>query len=419
VDPAQIGRDLVLLAELAVGSAEVVAAVVAMHAAVLAGVAVHRWQRSHAEVLPTLPSHAEALRHAPDEATRFFAAVHDLTMTVTEAWNAARARHDTVALEEVLRRDRLATLHEEVEAACSDLLAVLHGYRDCAGQLPLDLSEGVWRHDTRHNYRTETYTTTTSDGKGGTRTQVKTRQVYDSTDHSFTFRPAAAEELHERLRRWLAAFGRAHLPLLGLHAREVDIGRLAPAERSFLERLVRHTVLEDDEATVSDEALSTWVNQWLLGTRIDRRLATFRGAGEALGSSVEAAFVVIHDSDPVFRERTRSRTHRGPPGFRAHQRLHAQLVRAGDAWGAVERMMGTAVHRGRELVAWASDPGEVEDDHDYMAVAVEIYEAAFPDSELRVDQLPTWGPKLGAGAVAGLVGGLAAYLLHPAGPLSW
>ena len=380
------------------------------------GLGVHWWQRRTAEVLPTLPSHAEALRRPPDEATRFFSSVHELTMTITEAWNAARARGG-VSLEEVVKRERLAQIVRELELSGGQLRQRLGGYERLADALPIPLMASVWTYEFDHNYRTETYTTTETDSQGKSRTVTKTRQVYDSTDHTFTFDARAARRAEQALRQWLGAFRGADLPMLHLHGRFVDVGLIDPVERSFLERLVRHTVLEDPEATVDEADLSHWVNQWLVGTRIDAKLTAFGEAGEVVAGAVDRSFVTIHASAPRFHERTGSRTHPGPAGYQAHASLKEQLFTMQGAWQAAWNMMGVPVSHGRKLLAWAQDPGEIEPDTDYVELAATAYETAFPGSELTVDQLPTWGPKL-LGAFLGAVGGgTLTGLLHPAGPL--
>ncbi|MCA9569604.1 MAG: hypothetical protein KC656_17280 [Myxococcales bacterium] len=93
----------------------------------LAHAALRRVEQRRLNALPALPSHGEAVVGAEDPGVRFFAAVHDLTMTVTEAWNTTRIRGGSV--EERIKRDHLAGVADRVHTGADELLRVLEPYR--------------------------------------------------------------------------------------------------------------------------------------------------------------------------------------------------------------------------------------------------------------------------------------------------
>jgi hypothetical protein len=398
---------------------ELVAGVAGLLIGVAFGGIVHWRQTLRSRVLPMLPSHAEALRGEPDEATRFFAAAHEVTMSVTEAWNAARARSSGARVETVIRREVLRRHRDALVRAESALRSRLQGFAQLADRLPLDVLSAMWSYRSRDNYRTVTYTTTSTDSKGRTRTQIRTRRVYDSTDHWFDFDRSSGRRAQLLTRSWLETRGRTALTALGVRERRVDVARLAPAERSFLERLVRHTVFEDPEAVVSDGDLDRYANQWLLGTRIDADLQAFIDGGAALGPASEAAFEAMPEQDASFHFCTGSRTHPGPRGYpeftRARDRMQAALA----AWSSVRSLLSTCVTNAHQLVAMADDPETVEWDREYAELAIALYEEAFPESALEIDQLTRGRRTIAWSALVALLGGALVYAVHPAGPLSW
>lgn len=400
-------------------NAEAVTGLVAGSSALVGGGATHWWQLRRSRVLPTLPSHAQALARPPDEATRFFSAVHELAMGVTEAWNAVRARESGGEVEEVIKRDVLRQHRDAIVESGAALRERLADYAHRAQELPLVAYDEVWSYDNRHNYRTETYTVTTTDSEGRTKTETRTRQVYVNTDHWFSFDANRFAAVERRLREWLRRFAASDLPLLNVHDRRVVIGKLDPAEKSFLERLVRHTVLEDAEAELTDADLEKWANQWLLGTRVDARLRDFATKGRRFEQEHAEIFATVAASESMYHYQTRSKTHSGPPGYRAHQRAGAWLRGAWNAWAAVDGMLETCTTSADELVRFAENPDVIESDRQYAELAVAAYEAAFPESEIEVDQLVSTGKTaLFAGACAVLAAGLT-YALHPAGLALW
>ncbi|MCB9676086.1 MAG: hypothetical protein H6737_13275 [Alphaproteobacteria bacterium] len=402
-------------------NAEVVSGLAGSTSGIGGGLLTHWWQLRKSRVLPTLPSHAEALAREGDEATRFFSAVHELTMTVTEAWNAVRARRSGGRVEEVVKRDVITRCRDDIVGAAAQLRGRLEDYALCAGDVdePRDVLRGVWTYRNHHNYRTETYTVTTTDSKGKSRTETRTRQVYVNTDHWFDFDRTRAEKAERHIRAFLGDWAKVDFQPLHVHGHEVVIAKLTPAERSFLERLVRNTVLEDPEAEVSEADLHHWANQWLLGTRIDASLRAFEENLASMDAHVGTVFRVMYESDAHYHFRTTYKSHSGPPGFQQHASAVAWLAGISAAWGAVDRMIDTCVASAEKLVAFASDPSVIESDREYAQVAIEAYEAAFPDSAIEVDQLASYGWSVALGVLAAAVSGALTWLVHPMGYGIW
>jgi len=402
-------------------NAELVTGVTGSVSALATAGGAHWWQKREARVLPTLPSHVEALQREADESMRFFAAVHELTMSVTEAWNTVRSRQSGGTVEQVIRRDELRRCRDEIVACETVVRGRLRDYSEAAETLQdllLEFSK-VWSYSSRDNYRTETYTTTTTDSEGKTRTETRTRQVYVDTDHWFSFDRDTAKRSKSTIRRWLNRFADVRFPLLNVHSNQVDVAKLSAADRSFLERLVKNTVLEDAEAEVSPEELQSWANQWVLGTRIDAQLSAFTENRRSLDWSFDGVFQKIMASDASYHFKTRSRSHSGPPGYVEHGRATSWMRASADAWAEVSRMLRTAVSSANQLVAWADDPSVIETDRQYAEVAIAAYESAFPSSKIEVDQLGSWGWTLGLGAGAGLGAAALAWVAHPLGLAQW
>ncbi len=398
-------------------NAEVIAGVTGTTGGVTSWAGAVWLQRQRARVLPTLPSHHQAVKDGDDAGTRFFAAVHELTMSVTEAWNAVRARKGGGTVEESIRRDALRKHSDNVCAAADDLRADLSDYADLDRALDapaVDLGQ-AWEYSNRHNYRTEYYTVTTTDSEGNTKTETRSRQVYVDTDHWFEFDKGRAQEARTKLRRWVEVFEQTTLSELGIHDKEVDLEQLDPAQRSFLERLVKHTVLEDADAEVDESDLKHWANQWLIGTNIDAHLRSFQSDTNTLSREWDELFRTMMQSRSHYHFKTRSRTHSGPAGYQSCNRLLNWIRSATQAWDAVDDMIGQCVHSAEMLVMYADDPETIEGDREYAQLAIAAYQSAFPDSELEVDQLVKYGwTTLGAGVFAVVAAG-ATWFLHPMG----
>lgn len=374
----------------------------------------YAYQRHHSRTLPMLPSHEGALVGGATPATRFFAAVHDLTMTVTEAWNVARLRKKSV--EEVIRREHLKEASDRLEAAALELEHYLEDHCGNARVMRKGLRtvRGLWTYDNRHNYRTETYTVRTRDSNGNTRTETRTRQVYVSTDHWFTFDRTKLGPARDELAAVERDLQRRTFPNVDLDERHVELDNLAPAERSFLERLVKQTVTRSKEE-VPEEELERILNQWLDGTRIGADLDSYVTGTKQGVAIADRCFGRMKNAKRKVHYNTKSKTHRGPDGYQAAQELLVPLEHAHGAWGRVESLLHGARSSAEKLLGYAGDAAVVESDQDYGEVAVYVYGLAFPDSTLEVDRLPDGYLTVGAGlatalTVAGGLYGLQAYL---------
>lgn len=417
LDPASIAMDVWLVVRDLTWNPWVVSLGTGLASGGSLGGAAHGWQARKARVLPALPSHVHALERPPDDAVRFFAAVHDLTMAVTEAWNAGRARSAGGTVEELVRKDALRAAHDAVQDGSARLRERLGSEAQRASEAARaeDALASLWTYSSRDNYRTETYTVTTTDSKGKTRTETRTRQVYVNTDHWFEFEPQLAPDAKRRLSRWVDACRGTSWTVLGVREHRVDPARMDPVERSFLERLIRATVLEDPEAQVSPEDLERYANQWLLGTRIDDALERLQAVWSRVDAVLEERFAPILRSQRRYHYVTTSRIHSGPEGYVATQGLRSDLRDAIGAWASVDGMLQTCTRAAADLVSWADDARVVEGDRAYADAAVAAYQAAFPASEIQVDQLPSHGWTATIASIAGVMGSLVSFALHPAG----
>lgn len=367
------------------------------------GTGLHLWQRHHARSLPTLPSHHEALEGGANAGTRFLAAVHDLTMTVTEAWNTARLRKKPV--EEVIRRDRLREIAIRVNDTGIALLDRLQDYDASATLLDTAVARtgALWSYESRDNYRTETYTVTTTDSEGRSRTETRTRQVYVNTDHWFRYDASMLPGARQATRSWIDDGKGRTFPRLDLDRRHVELDNLDPAQRSFLERLVCSTVTRSDEE-IPDDELERLANQWLLGATLGDNLEAFRSGLRAAGQEADSSFRATTGANALYHYVTTSRTNSGPAAYQAIQKLLRQLKHSEAGWQALLRAVTEASDAGTKLVEWAEDPSVIEDDLEYGRLAVSVYEVCFPDSTLDVDRLPSgWLTSLTSLGTGGVV----------------
>ena len=384
------------------------------------GIAIHWYQTKKARVLPYLPSYREAVTQEHDAATRFFSAVHDLTMCVTEAWNMTKSRRRNAGSVELhLSQEALQRACRGVKTHGQTMMDGFVDYQElsnliCTAHAQLD---SAWSYTSQDNYRTEYYTETSVDSDGDTVTETKSRQVYEDTDHWFTFDASLAHTAHQTMRTLAGRRVHARLRPPDLQRMRVAVGNLSQADRMFLEKLYIHTVAEDPEAKPTEAELEGAVNQWLLGTRIDQDLHQFEAHMDEALSSSEVELEAIHASESTYHFNTGSRSHEGPPGYQAAQRLQGILDDASSRWTSVAAMWETCSSAAETLLQWATDDSEIESDRRYAKTAIEAYEAAFPDSTLDVNQLTSPGATFLISLVLAVVVALAVVLLHPSGPL--
>lgn len=388
---------------LAVSRPEIAAAIAGVLAGAVVATAIHRHFRAKARVLPHIPSLAEAVDGEHDETTRFLSAVHEMCMSITDAWNAVQARVETRAsVEGVVRADALLPACRAVREGVDAVRARFADYdliADLATRSKGSLT-GAWTYRNRHNYRTEVYTVTTTGSDGKSRTETRTRQVYENTDHWFDFHRGVAEAAEGEVAALLAERGRRPLPLPNVRRLRVRLERVDPAQRMFLQRMVRDTILEDAEAVVDDAAVADAANQWILGARIDEWLGHVHAGTAQLRAEQAMAFSRMMGSRAHYHYRTTSRSHGGPDGYQAAREVCAVLSTVIEGWGSVHTMLQRCASAADDLATWARDRSEEEDDVDYVKRAIVAYEAAFPDSTLEIDQLPRHGWTVGIAALA-------------------
>jgi len=269
--------------------------------------------------------------------------------------------------------------------------------------------EAAWDYQSRDNYRTEVYTTTSTDAEGNTTTETRTREVYENTDHYFTFRVAAAESARSGIGDLLAERDARELVLPVVDRLEVRLEQLDPAQRSFLDRMVRHTILEEADADVTEAEVVDAVSQWILGARIDEWLQGVIHGGDWLAAHHAGRMATVLASDVRYHYCTTSRSHGGPPGYRAARELRTELERLVDGWSALTTMVHRCASVAADLSRWAEDRSEDESDTEYVKAAARAYGAAFPGSSLEIDQLPRHGRTIGLALAAGVAAGVGVY----------
>ena len=395
----------------------IVAPVLGVLSGGLTAAVLHYRQVVKSRTLPFLPSHLEAVDH-PDAFTAWFAAMHDLTMCVTEAWNARNARMNDSSVEANLNTERLEASSAAVRENAEAVWEALHPYQQAAElytPAARQLDE-AWDYRYHDNYRTETYTTTTTDSEGKTRTTTHTRRVYEDTDHWWTFHAASAREAWSTVTRTLAEVDEQRLPDPKIRERSVDVEALDDVQRMFLRRLVRDTVLEDPETEVDDTEASVYVNQWLRGSDLDHKLAVIRRGLMNTRDQQEERFAhILAGRDHHGKTYTPGPTV-GPRSYESCLALKGHLDNAVEAIRDVRSLLHDSVATAKTLQEWAADNTLIEADREYAETAIALYEQAFPDSALEVDQLTAPGRTaligLGVGVAVGLVVALA-YMVGP------
>ena len=148
---------------------EFLSPVLGLLVAVTVGTIIHLIQRRRAHILPYLPSYVDSVDAEHDSATLFFAAVHDMAMCVTEAWNTKNTRRTNGgSVETQLHHDQLYRACDGVLAHGQAMMEDLGDYDTLASEVfsaQNDL-DAAWEYTSRDNYRTEYYTETTTDSEG-------------------------------------------------------------------------------------------------------------------------------------------------------------------------------------------------------------------------------------------------------------
>jgi len=260
---------------------------------------------------------------------------------------------------------------------------------------------------------------TSTDSDGNTETEHRTRQVYDDTDHWFTFNSVMAKQAEQALDALTVARRSAHLVPPNVGRMTVKLENMTEAERLFLERLYLQTVIEDEKYVPSVPELERAVNQWLVSTTIDENLNGFEHNLDKTLPTCDAAFTTILGSRSAYHFNVPSRSHSGPPGFQAAKTLGGRLSETASCWHRVVHMWESCRETANTLTGWAQDGEIIETDKAYARQAVDAYELAFPDSSIDVDQLTTPKKTILIAVGVGVLVSLVVFTFHPDGWMSW
>lgn len=333
--------------------------------------------------LPSLPSYVETIDDPPP-AVRFFAAVHDLVMALTEAWNARLSRGDPGSVEERVDRPALVACCEAVRTEADALNDALRPWTALVDELAaLDAALGaLWSANHIPQYATnESFDITFVDGRPVT--QASEVRVYVHTEHRFARQDGPLADAEVRL----DALGEVHREAWtfdsGLSRRALDLGRLDEGQRSLAERLVRHNVLRTRDRLFRQQVEAV-AAQWLRGTDFDDRLASIGGWVKAARTRARAAIDESHASGPEVTIRTWSADHPGPPACRHVDDAREVAAQAFDRWERLLALIDGCVAVANDVEAWAVDPSHIESDRQYLSRARDAYERAFPKSTLVI-----------------------------------
>ncbi len=380
--------------------------------AAVAGFITHVLQRRRAVVFPALPSRIRTVDQSR-AAARYFAAAHDITNTITGAWNNARATDTDDTMLKQLERPLLGEHIEAYQKAASIFSEELsdHDRLNEALASTCQLLEESWRYDRFDHYRSETYYTT--DAKG--RRQTHTRQVYTHTSHTFTFFPEVASKAESDVRSALASTNEADLYDAATAHLEVK-----PTEDDRIR--VWETVYEGSGEKPTDEQVFAAIDAWNDTALAQHRIAAAKqGLGTLRRRATRDLFREIHLSRPTYHFTTYGgpgSRHLGPPGYQATQALLAPASSAHTALSDLRSAMKTADEHVSEIFRlWEEQSRFTEKDSQDVARSlldhgIELYQALFPTSEIKYDQRLRRGWTIGIAAAAGIVAGLISYALQ-------
>jgi len=397
---------------------EFVAPTIGVLSTMFSGLIIHRIQKRHAKILPFIPSYSDKMVGTQSNSTRFYAAVHDMAMSVTEAWNMMNSRDQNKGtVEEHLNPIQLRKLCTNVHEFSAKMRQEFADYDvlDSEMRRCLVLLVDSWSYNSNDNYRTETYTVTRTDSEGNKRRETKTRQVYEDTDHYFTFSKGSAQEALTSMETILALYNKAELCPPNVAENQIEITELSDADRMLLQRLYQQTIKEDAEYIPTDKELTSVANQWLQKTEVDELLLTFEKHLVDVLALQAVAFGEILQSNRRYHYNTTSRSHSGPRGYRAVYRLQKPLERAVSRWRKQEKVWKICQDTATTLMEWVSDSDVIEKDKSYAATAIKAYENTFPGSTIDIDQLTKPSKTILFSVSIGLVTAGLAFVVHPNG----
>jgi len=371
--------------------------VAGVSAAALSGWVTQRLLARDSQVLPSLPSYVEAA--GEDEALRFYGAVHDLAMTVTEAWNIARSRTMRPQLETVLDRQALASRCEDVHKTADALHRRMQGFDKVMERAHMSwiALDKVWHYE-RKDHNTVTMVPIMINGT----VTLQQQSVYSHSDHIYTWRAEALREAERQLEALAATFDSTELYRPNLGKNHVALNQLEPAHQSLAERLVRQNVLRTDGEIVPEQ-VDLWVNQWISGAEIDQLL------GEAVGSLNQVNAYAARGAQETRACKSRleyqaqTTKFEGPEGYRRIESLKDALSKSMDSYRKQYETLKSCREVADQLAEWSADPSRIEPDRAYMGRAIKVYGLAFPNSEISIDRLPSQGWPAVMGAAIGVV----------------
>ena len=358
-----------------------------------------RSDRQKTRVLPYLPTMADQVDGEHDETTRFLAAVHEMTMAVTNAWNVSQSRSAGAQIESVIQREVLlpACAAVRAEAAAirkrfADEAAFAEQARKCETLLRAALEHEV---------------------KESRSSLDKTRTIYT---HIWQFDRDAALHAQEAVGVYLEMVKQRSLELPNVRRLTVQIEHLSVSERKFLDRLLADTILLPSNSDTPLDA-RTIVSQWILGARVDKWLQSADEGIAVLRRRQAELFETLLASKARY---TRTSSERyisyqdRPDCLKPYQMLLSALDDC-QGWNSVERMLQTCEGHAEELSRFVEGMEEVESNEAYLKVAVRSYKAAFPYSKVTI---PTpsepWrieSDSNGAALLIGVLSGLISWFL--------
>jgi hypothetical protein len=190
-----------------------------------------------------------------DTITNYYAPLNDVLNKVFECWNISLNyklfgnNHDAFARELDSRKNKIYKyefdLFDSVPIAADKVLATLKNWIDLLPTLSNVNRQfsSIWDEEHDDEYRTETYTTTDEDGD----IEVHTREVYDHTDHTYTYYKKQGEYSYQVGMRMLKYFPRLTWAGNPLYASKTNAEGEYAADRS--RRVDRHNQEELFEIT--------------------------------------------------------------------------------------------------------------------------------------------------------------------------
>lgn len=389
--------------------------------ALITALITHKIQTAQAEVIPVLFSGIESVKN-PDTPAKFYAAVNDVAMFASEAWNARNSRKSTeVKFHEILNVNELLNQIEIVKTQGEKYKSLMSEFYHLRNDLASAINHlnDSWSYTTYDNYRTEIYYETVTDSKGNSRQEMRTKQVYESTDHTYHYYAGEAQAAREDLLKFFNSFRKYNSYQPEVEDHRVSIEDMKHAEYELIKHAIIHTVLEDDDAQVTREDVENFLNMWITGTDVDVNLDAFIDQMIGFEPEMNRRFSTVFNSNSYYSYRTKSRSDSGPSGYQEARNMEYELRNAYeiidtildniqtciDNAETIENLIKTQLHGSEEI---ASDF-----DDQVMGKAIESYLAVFPESRIKMDQMVSNGKTAAIALAVGAVVSILTYVFHP------